>query len=500
MTVLAAERHFTRRIAAVRKVIETAESFDDISKAILELAARWSPDALAALVGQSMELAALEGREAVFAEAEDGLAYAEPDFTRQEFREQIDFLTQKRPKPTRVWTDAIKGVHDRAFVVAGASDIAMLEEFHAAVIEGARTYDVKGFASEFDRIIQKYGWSYNGGREWRIRTIFETNIRTSYMAGRLKQMRDPELVKLQPYWLYRHADTRVPKSPRELHVSWDGLVLAWDDPWWDIYFPPNDWKCSCGVHGLSRGDLRRMGKTGPDKAPEIIRKPFTHEASGVSVELPEGTGYGWDYMPGDHWERGLVPSALLNDPDAVPTGDLRGHHLVNIDTPEPIADLLAKAKPFASAVMEPGLTAEEYVRGFLEPFGAEFGAAKLWEDAAGQKIVISEDLFREQSGTWKIAKRGRDIHAAQLAEAIMDPDEIWLGIKEVPVDGFGDYVEQILTRRYIRLDPVTALQAVYEVGRKYWGGVTGYASFNRSKPDYRHIDKQRVGKLLYKRK
>lgn len=220
----------------------------------------------------------------------------------------------------------------------------------------------------------------------------------------------------------------------------------------------------------------------------------------MSVDQPEGTGYGWDYMPGDHWERGLVPSALLNDHDGSPTGDLRGHHLVNIDQVEPIADLIASAKPFKATVMEPSLTMEDYVQAFLDPFGAELGAAKLWEDAAGQKIVISEDLFREHSGAWKIAKRGRDIHAAQLAEAIMDPDEIWLGIREVPVDGFEGYVEQILTRRYIRLDPVTALQAVYEVGRKYWGAVTGYASFNRSKPDYRHIDKQRVGRLLYKRK
>ncbi|MDN5785737.1 PBECR2 nuclease fold domain-containing protein [Pseudorhodobacter sp.] len=452
------------------------------------------------LLGQAMELAALEGREAVYAEAFDGKAYGEPDFSRQEFREQIDFLTQKRPKPTRVWTDAMHGMHDRSFVVAGANDIAMLEEFHAAMIEGARTYDIKAFGSEFDRIVEKYGWSYNGGRNWRVRTIFETNIRTSYMAGRLKQMRDPELVKLQPYWLYRHADTRVPKSPRALHVSWDGLVLAWDDPWWDIYFPPNDWVCSCGVHGLSRGDLRRLGKAGPDKAPEIVRKPFTHEASGVTVDLPEGTGYGWDYMPGDQWERGLVPSALLNDPAASPTGDLRGHNLVSIDLPEPIADLVGKAKPFTATVLQPGLPMEDYVRAFLEPFGAKPGEAKLWQDAAGQKLVISDDLFRAHSGGWKGLKRGHGDHAALLAEAIMDPDEIWLGLREVPVLGLPDYVEQMITRRYIRVDPKTALQVLYEVGQKQWGAVTGYASFNRSKPDYRHIDKQRVGKLLWKRK
>lgn len=268
--------------------------FDAASRALLELGARWTPDALGTPIAQMLELAGLDGREAAFADGEDAPAFAEPDFTRQEFREQIAFLMQKRGKPTRVWTDAMHGDHDRSFVVAGVTDMAMLEEFHAAVIEGARSYDIKAFAAEFDRLVETYGWGYKGGRNWRIRTIFETNIRTSYMAGRLKQMRDPDMVKLRPYWMYVHADSRVPLNPRELHVAWDGMVLMWDDPWWDIYFPPNDWKCSCGVHSLSASQLRRLGKTGPDPAPEIIRAPYTHEASGETVQLPEGVGYGWD--------------------------------------------------------------------------------------------------------------------------------------------------------------------------------------------------------------
>lgn len=150
----------------------------------MELAARWTPDALGALLADVLQLAALEGREAVFADGDAPVGFADYGFTRQEFREQIDFLTQKRGKPTKVWTDAMHGDHDRAFVVAGVTDMAMLEEFQAAVIEGARTYDIAAFAGEFDRLVEKYGWSYNGGREWRIRTIIETNIRTSHMAGR----------------------------------------------------------------------------------------------------------------------------------------------------------------------------------------------------------------------------------------------------------------------------------------------------------------------------
>lgn len=500
-----AERHFTRRIAAIRRVLDEAIQYHPIEDApeaaargMLELAAKWTPDALGTILSDAMELAALEGREAVFLDAEGG-AFAETG-SRQAFREQIEFLTQKRDKPTRFWTDARHGDHDRAVVVAGVTDMAMLEEFHAAVVEGARTYDVQGFAAEFDRLVEKYGWSYKGGRNWRIRTIFETNIRTSYMAGRLQQMRDPDVVKLRPFWQYRHADTRVPSDPREAHLAWDNLVLNWDDPWWDVHFPPNDWMCSCGVRTLSRGDLKRLGKNGPDQAPEIKRRSYRHRSTGETVMLPEGVGFGWDYMPGNLWERGLVPSALMEDALAVPTADPKGHHLVAIDTPEPIADLLANARPFTSQILPRDLPPEDYVSAFLKPFGAEVGQAVLWADAAGMLMPISDELFRDRSGAWKTGKRGHGDHAALLAEAITDPDEIWLGVREVETDLFPGYREQMVTRRYIRVDPDTALFVMFEVGRRTWQAITGYASYNRAKPDYRHIDKQRVGKLLWKRK
>jgi hypothetical protein len=494
----AAERHFTRRLAAAAKAIQSASDFDEAARNLLGLAATWTPDALGALVRQATELAALEGREVVFAEDDAPAAFAEADLSRQDFREQIDFLTQKRPKPTRAWTDAMHGEHDRSFVVAGVTDTAMLEEFQAAIIDGAKTYDIKTFGKEFDRLVETYGWSYNGGRNWRVRTIFETNIRTSYMAGRLRQMRDPDMVKIRPYWQYMHADTRVPLEPRPEHVLLDGLILLWNDPWWDRYFPPNDWKCSCGVRTLSRGDLRRMGKTGPDTAPELTTHPFTHRASGETVQLPEGIGYGWDYMPGDTWERGLVPSALTEE-----AGGLihEGRHVAQIDTPSALEDLIAAAKPFKAKPLAEGLPDEDYVRAFLEPFGADIGAAVLWEDASGTKIPISDQLFQDRQGNWKVGKRNRATLTPLMAETLLDPDEIWIGVaaKTDPINP--DQTELIVDRRYIRTDKETGLMVVFEIGRKWWEAITAYAPTNKKRdPDLKLLDRRRGGKLVWKRK
>ncbi|MFB2531020.1 PBECR2 nuclease fold domain-containing protein [Paracoccus sp. p3-h83] len=485
----------TRRIEAIRSAITSAEDFDAAARALLELAARWTPDALARVMADVFELAALEGREAVFADADGAwfaTRFADWDFEPSEFREQIAFLTQKRPKPTTAWTDAMQGVHDRAFVVAGVTDMAMLEEFQAAIIDAARTTDVTGFAAEFDRLVAKYGWDYKGGRDWRIRTIFETNIRTSHMAGRLRQMRDPDMVRAMPYWQYIHAETRMPLTPRPLHVSWDGMVLRWDDPWWDTYFPPNDWKCSCGVRALSARQLKRLGKSGPDEAPEIVRAPYTHEATGVTVQLPEGTGYGWDYMPGDLWERGLVPSALIDEGDGLIQ---EGRHKAIIDTPSPLTDLLASARPFTAKQLPEGLADEDYVRGFLKPFGADIGKAVLWQDKTGHRIPISEGFFIARDGRSKLGKRERKQLTPLLAETMIDPDEIWIGVasKKDPVNR--DQEELMIDRRYIRVDQERGLVAVMEIGRRWWEPVTVYPA-----SDFRILDLRRGGKLLWKRK
>lgn len=494
-----AEPYFTRRIEAVRKAISGSADLVAAQAALIELAAKWTPDALALTLGDAMELSSWQGREAVFGDEGDVPAFAF-DPIRQAFQEQIDFLRQKRAKPTKSGLDALQGVHDRAFVVAGVTDTAMLEEFQAALIKAAEQgLSVDDFAKDFDRLVEKYGWEYKGERNWRIRTIFETNMRTSFMAGRLKQMRDPDVVKLRPYWQYLHGERRTPKVPRPQHLIWNKFVLMWDDPWWNTHFPPNDWLCSCGVRTLSKRDLERLGKSGPDKTPPDAKAAVMVRGVGL-VNQPVGIGFGWDHMPGDLWERGLVPSSLMKHPLAIMREDLKGQHLVSIDQASPMSELLAAAKPFKAKVMAAGLPIEDYVAEFLKPFGANLGAAGLWTDKTGARLVISDQMFRDGRGDWKGTKRGHGEYAALLAEAVTDPDEIWMGLRNLPDEAHPGYQDPMITRRYIRVDPATSLFAMFEVGPKNWLAITGYAAFNRAKPDYNHIDKQRVGKLIWKRK
>lgn len=215
------------------------------------------------------------------------------------FKEQIAFFRAKRDVLTESWLDVFGAEHDTAFMVAGANRSALLADFRdaidRAIADGATLAD---FRKDFDAIAARHGWDYNGGRNWRSRVVYETNLRQSYNAGTWAQLQ--RLKRYMPYWQYRHSDAVM--HPRPLHQSWDGLVLHADDPWWHTHYPANGWGCKCSVHALSERDLRRLGKSGPDQAPPIEWETLTvgqRSAGGPRlVRTPVGIDPGFGYAPG----------------------------------------------------------------------------------------------------------------------------------------------------------------------------------------------------------
>ncbi|MEN2979978.1 PBECR2 nuclease fold domain-containing protein [Tistrella bauzanensis] len=501
----ATQPHIRRRLAAARRILEAVDGYEAAGRGLLELASRWTPDALAGLLRPAMDVAAYEGREAVFVDFDDeGLslgedgsaAFAEPEI-RRAFTEQVAFLAQKRVSPTRSWRDALQGDHDRAFVVAGATDVSMLEEIHAAVIEAAETYDYSAFKSRLTEVIERYDWQHSGQRERRIRTIYETNIRSAYMAGRLRQMTDPDVLRLMPYWQYLHAETRVPADPRPQHLAWDGVTLLWDNTWWITHFPPNGWFCSCGIRALSERRAKKQPRWGEDAPADVMRKVWD-PARGAEIEVPQGVDVGWDYQPGALWSKGLTPSALIDPADGML--EVTGRHVVEVDTPAPLDDLLAASKPFTADALGDDLDPEDYVRGFLAPFGADIGAPALWEDQTGEKLPISEEFFQTRTGEWKIGNRDRATMTPLLAETLLDPDEIWLGVAAKINPANPTHVDLVMDRRYVRTDGKRGLIVVMEVGRRWWQAVTAFPTVGKKgRPDLRALNKRRGGKLLWKR-
>jgi len=142
------------------------------------------------------------------------------------------------------------------------------------------------------------------GSPWRLKTIYRTNIQTSYMAGRYKEQVDN--ADNRPYWQYVAVmDNRT----RPSHAELNGLVFRFDDPFWDSFYPPNGWGCRCRVRALDDGNIQDRNldidssKGHLSEKMEVVSKK-TGEEKPVAVYAEPLTGHkispdpGWSYNPG----------------------------------------------------------------------------------------------------------------------------------------------------------------------------------------------------------
>jgi hypothetical protein len=177
--------------------------------------------------------------------------------------------------------------------VAGAQQADLLVDLAAAMDRGigeGRTLD--DFRADFRAVIERRGWhgwtgeGTEAGERWRTRTIYQTNMDTSYAAGRRAQLDAGGF----PIIVYRHSG--LSKEPRPEHLAWDGLTYAPDSEFRRSHQPPNGYGCQCyEVGARSEAGARRLGG---DPAKSLPPGWDQRDSKG---RLP-GVGEGWDYAPG----------------------------------------------------------------------------------------------------------------------------------------------------------------------------------------------------------
>lgn len=212
------------------------------------------------------------------------------------FTEAIEFLRKKVDVPTEAWDDLLGTPHAKAFTIAGANKMALVEDFHTSIndmIANGKT--ITDFRKDFDTIVEKHGWSYKGKRGWRTRIIYNTNVRAAHMAGKWEQIQRTK--ESRPYLQYLTVgDDRV----REQHRKWNKKVLPIDDPFWDTHYPPNGWGCRCTVRTLSERQLKKKNLT-VSNSPRIKQN--------LEGKL-EGIDTGFDYNVGKAW---LAPDTIFGE-------------------------------------------------------------------------------------------------------------------------------------------------------------------------------------------
>lgn len=298
------------------------------------------------------------------------------------FAEQLEFFRQKLNLPTERWDDILRSAHDRAFIVAGAAKADLLADLHAAVDKTIGEGKSLGwFRKEFAAIVGKHGWQgWTGegspeGFAWRTRVIYQTNLATSYAAGRYRQLTDPDLLELRPYWRYKHADNVA--NPRLQHVAWNGLTLPHDHAFWKTHFPPNGWGCSCRaipVDAREYAKSRAAGETDP---------PAGWDERDAQGNLP-GIAKGFDYAPGANVKR--------------PLKDLIDDKLIKLDAPigaamyEAMRPVLAMERQLAWWEALDAWLADEFSRGRVAIVGALSPATGEWIAARGLPIPLSAEI------------------------------------------------------------------------------------------------------------
>lgn len=330
------------------------------------------------------------------------------------FDEAIKFFRQKNSMPTETWRDLWEAQHARAFVIAGATDAAMLADFRAAIDKAISAGTTIGdFRKDFDSIVEQHGWSYNGGRNWRTRVIFDTNVRMAHQAGKWEQAQRTK--ERRPYMRYVAVlDDRT----RPEHQAWHGLVLPIDDPFWQTHYPPNGWNCRCTVQTLNDRDLERYGyELGESPPVEMEQRTLRTETGDVTIEVPKGIDTGFGYNVGQSAGEGFTQERLAMERHASFEEVVSPVAPPQVRAPLPIDEAKAELAPPV------GDGSEKAMRDALRK--AIGGDEAIYADPTGQRVKINQAIVDHLLADPKRMDAHRERFFPLLRELIEDPAEIW---------------------------------------------------------------------------
>jgi uncharacterized protein with gpF-like domain len=253
-----------------------------------------------------------------------------------------DVLKYWRDKKLKVgfhYLDVWNEEHDAAFTVAKVmrKDVlgALQSELDRAIEEGVPFVE---WRKEIEPRMRALGWwephevrdPKTGKRATvkpplRLRTVFQTNMRTARAVGQLERIERTK--KTRPYLLYQVGPSA---RHREQHLAWHGLLLPVDDDFWAFAFPPNGWGCKCSVRAVTGREADRLEKEGvlapnPEpildedgnptghvkdtrvpvvtEAPRLRLMPWVNPRTRKTEYVPEGIDPGFHHRPGEGRKR-----------------------------------------------------------------------------------------------------------------------------------------------------------------------------------------------------
>lgn len=348
---------------------------------------------------------------------------------------------QSRASMTREEAQKLTGgAKARAFYVSGLAERDMVETVHAAMGAAiANGETLAGFKGRIGEVVASAGWQGH-----RVENIFRTNMQTAYAAGRYAKM---QAVKEQrPFWQYYTIEDR---RTRASHAVLHGLVYPAEHEFWGRNYPPNGFRCRCGVRTLSTAQVEAQGLTVQKAMP--TDSLWTDPVTGMEyhVQMP-GADKGFRGNVGKDWLEGLD---LEKYPDLTPESydEQRG---VSSKRPAPVAnytelgaEVIGRCSHFAtnSGLKRVLFDQEKYFmatnshgtvwisgRTQFGRKGSHFNPAgdlkSAWNTLAGGKPLTWEEEYSLES-LWHEITHNRQKHGRLArngtAEAIMEVSTQW---------------------------------------------------------------------------
>jgi len=320
----------------------------------------------------------------------------------------------------------------RMFSVAGYDNLKTIGKAHDFLVQA---YD-EGLSFEDFRIRTNAVFRNEGlaaPDRFHLRTVFETNMQSAYMAGRVRQML--ENVDERPYWrILTAGDDRVRPAHRALH----GKIFHYQEILDRGLIPPFDYNCRCTIQALTPGQIQQMGLKVEEKALAIYDDPET----GLPVNIRPREGFGHnpdDYNFGiveykeevipeieriegsSNWKERNRPDAdLKNNKEKTPEDFIDAKHLIRINPESKLSEI-------------GNLIAKEISKEYPSLLSG-------WPDKLEMHIPLpfKDTLLFNQGSLNKLLKYPeRIIDFNKFIDTVQNPWEVW--VNKNPVSGEWGY-------------------------------------------------------------